>query len=666
MAINGGAFADSFIRSALLVHRMQEDKKRNAAEAEVRNLQIAEIKDRVERDKALRTDLQAAARSQGAVDGSVIKTDQQTSFTSNTEHAKFLAENAQANAELDGGSVSVTPGVAGQGKVFANRDQAAQAGVGNDTMADQRDRMAQVYARHLNPEMSMKYAAEAERLRKEGALEALQTIVTTRDPAKSEAVYNRVGKDRVSNLRFVEDASQKDLFGNPKIRVYGKVNGAAEETDLLRGTDATTAYLMLKGGPESIFNAQLAVDKNQRDVAESDARIASVKASTEQTKAQTAAVPVEQGFRRKGLELQEAGLSLQQQQVSAQIAAAQANTLTGKIAELERVLGRTMTQPERERFAGFKESDDGALDWARELVKEGVKSNPTKVATAAQDVVKLVGAYRAANQWAKQEPELRTILTSAAAQGQLGEAIKEAKAKFPGLTDDWLKANGLDPKNTDLNSYKSPAYIPIETAAEKKAGIPSGYLSTIRLQGERSNADQVSSAGAASVYQITPPNAKAFKDSHGLDVNKPADAAMISALLVKERLEKYKDLPEGQRREKIIRSYHGGYDESKWGPVNAAYAVRTGVGSPQPVAPGRSSAQLQQAAAPFEAEEAQAQAAYNDAKAKLAQWGGKQQVRDRAGYEQAKLAERQALEALTAVQERIRKSITAPDPVASR
>jgi len=51
-------------------------------------------------------------------------------------------------------------------------------------------------------------------------------------------------------------------------------------------------------------------------------------------------------------------------------------------------------------------------------------------------------------------------------------------------------------------SYKDSKWGDLEAQAEAKWGIPSGFLADLRLRGEKSNADQVSEAGAKSVWQI--------------------------------------------------------------------------------------------------------------------------------------------------------------------
>jgi soluble lytic murein transglycosylase-like protein len=52
---------------------------------------------------------------------------------------------------------------------------------------------------------------------------------------------------------------------------------------------------------------------------------------------------------------------------------------------------------------------------------------------------------------------------------------------------------------------------------EQRQGLPTGMLSSIITHGERSNADQVSEAGARTVAQIIPPTRKAAIEKYGID-----------------------------------------------------------------------------------------------------------------------------------------------------
>lgn len=121
-----------------------------------------------------------------------------------------------------------------------------------------------------------------------------------------------------------------------------------------------------------------------------------------------------------------------------------------------------------------------------------------------------------------------------------------------------------------LTSYKDPRWNDFEAAAEAKYGLPAGMLSTIRTKGERSNADQVSSAGARGVYQFIPSTRDAVLKKYGVDAyGSPAQAAMAAAALLKENMQRTGSAYGA------IQQYHGGTDPRNYGPQNAAYMDRT-------------------------------------------------------------------------------------------
>lgn len=130
-------------------------------------------------------------------------------------------------------------------------------------------------------------------------------------------------------------------------------------------------------------------------------------------------------------------------------------------------------------------------------------------------------------------------------------------------------------------SYKDPTYDALDAQITKELGLPSGLLSGIRLRGERSNADQVSSAGAKSVYQITPTTRDLFLKKYGVDAYaSPASAAKVAGLHLRESLDRNKGDASAAARE-----YIGGTDPSNYGPVTAAYVQRVTGGQPERKAP---------------------------------------------------------------------------------
>lgn len=119
-------------------------------------------------------------------------------------------------------------------------------------------------------------------------------------------------------------------------------------------------------------------------------------------------------------------------------------------------------------------------------------------------------------------------------------------------------------------SYKDPTYDVLDAKISQELGLPSGLLSGIRLRGERSNADQVSSAGARTVYQITPTTRDLFLKKYGVDAYKsPADAAKVAGLHLQESLQRNRGDSTA-----AVREYIGGTNPANYGPVTAAYVHR--------------------------------------------------------------------------------------------
>ena len=134
-------------------------------------------------------------------------------------------------------------------------------------------------------------------------------------------------------------------------------------------------------------------------------------------------------------------------------------------------------------------------------------------------------------------------------------------------------------------SYLDPTYDRIESSIAAKLGLPEGLLTAIRTKGERSDADQVSSAGARSVYQVTPQTRRAALKKWGVDAWASAEnAAEVAGLLLKDSL----TATNGDTTEAVAR-YHAGTEGAR-GPVNRAYVARvTGQGSAATPATQRSS-----------------------------------------------------------------------------
>lgn len=133
-------------------------------------------------------------------------------------------------------------------------------------------------------------------------------------------------------------------------------------------------------------------------------------------------------------------------------------------------------------------------------------------------------------------------------------------------------------------SYKDPFWSDLATSVEQKLELPSGLLKSILLNGERSNADQVSEAGAKTPFQIIPATRKAVLDKYGIDAYlSPQNAAEAAGLLLKESLQRNKgDI------KLAAAEYHGGTNPANWGPRTKSYIERViaGVEQPQATLPG--------------------------------------------------------------------------------
>ena len=132
------------------------------------------------------------------------------------------------------------------------------------------------------------------------------------------------------------------------------------------------------------------------------------------------------------------------------------------------------------------------------------------------------------------------------------------------------------------NSYKDPYWSNISAYTENLLKLPTGLLQNIVLHGEKSNADQVSSAGAKTVFQIIPSTRNQVLKKYGVDAYlNDKNAAMAAGLLLKESLTRNKG-----NIEAAVGEYHGGTDRKNWGSANKAYRQRVMTaqngGSPQP------------------------------------------------------------------------------------
>lgn len=126
-------------------------------------------------------------------------------------------------------------------------------------------------------------------------------------------------------------------------------------------------------------------------------------------------------------------------------------------------------------------------------------------------------------------------------------------------------------------SYKDPYWTNLATSVEQKLSLPSGLLVAIKDFGERSNNDQVSEAGAKTVFQIIPQTRKAVLEKYGVDAYlSPENAAEAAGLIIKESLQRNKgDVTQA------IGEYIGGTNRSNWGKVTNSYINRVATGFEQ-------------------------------------------------------------------------------------
>ena len=120
------------------------------------------------------------------------------------------------------------------------------------------------------------------------------------------------------------------------------------------------------------------------------------------------------------------------------------------------------------------------------------------------------------------------------------------------------------------NSYSDPYWTDLAGRTEQKLELPPGLLVGVLTKGERSNADQVSEAGAKTPFQIIPATRDAAIKKWGIDPYlSPENAAEVAGNLLKDSLTRNKGNPV-----LAVSEYHGGTDRSNWGPRTKAYAKR--------------------------------------------------------------------------------------------
>jgi hypothetical protein len=203
---------------------------------------------------------------------------------------------------------------------------------------------------------------------------------------------------------------------------------------------------------------------------------------------------------------------------------------------------------------------DKASDWfGSDNAREYFKRNPEMLAVAEKNPFEFVKKLRVASR-----------------QGYEAERTKRAGVATPTATAAGAAPGGQTAVRSKILpngfavDYRDVTYDLAEQKAAQKVGIPVELLRAVRLAGEKTNADRVSSAGARTPYQFTPETRKLFINKYKVDPwSTPINAATAAAYHLKESLDK------GLSTEDALREYHGGPNRNKWGKVNDAYAART-------------------------------------------------------------------------------------------
>jgi len=126
-------------------------------------------------------------------------------------------------------------------------------------------------------------------------------------------------------------------------------------------------------------------------------------------------------------------------------------------------------------------------------------------------------------------------------------------------------------------SFKDPVYDELDAKYASQVGVPEWLMASIRLNGERSNPDQVSFAGAKTVNQFTPTTRKLVLDKYGVDPWASDEASTLGkAYLLKESLDR-----NGQDPAAAAREYIGGTNTANHGPQTKAYVNRVMMGRPK-------------------------------------------------------------------------------------
>lgn len=128
--------------------------------------------------------------------------------------------------------------------------------------------------------------------------------------------------------------------------------------------------------------------------------------------------------------------------------------------------------------------------------------------------------------------------------------------------------------------FDDPTVLALASSTEQKLGLPPGLLVGVITRGERSNSDQVSSAGARGLGQIIPATRKAAINKYGIDPYLSNENSLdVAGRLLQDSLKR-----SGGDVSQAVAEYHGGTDPANWGPKTKAYVQRVVGALPAPVA----------------------------------------------------------------------------------
>lgn len=147
------------------------------------------------------------------------------------------------------------------------------------------------------------------------------------------------------------------------------------------------------------------------------------------------------------------------------------------------------------------------------------------------------------------------------------------------------------------NSFSDPYWTDLAGRTEQKLDLPAGLLVGVLTKGERSNADQVSEAGARTPFQIIPATRRAAIEKYKIDPYlSDENAAEVAGKLLKDSLDRNNNNPV-----LAISEYHGGTNRDNWGPRTKAYAKRVvGMSPDHPEAANAAPASASQGTSTFD------------------------------------------------------------------